>query len=240
MKLIIGLLLFSSHLSLQAQPIVAVVHASAKWDHQRRAKLANDWIVNWAQKSGIKRVFLTDGQDPQWYVEDDQAEIFDTDDGGHTLRVRESDLVLTGGYAYNCLQLALIDFLRNREFEPNEPFSIHLPMDAIYAPNFKLNNGAPILMSDKYIELQVASMLSYEQRLKISHSYDQYEPDFTSWALWGWSYSQDSLFAHHRLSLKEYTFEILFDGERTRKFGTGEKSVHLSFWTTSAKMALNL
>ncbi len=231
---LLSFLFFSSYGNAQT---LAITHAGFQWDESGKAKIGVDWVIGWAVSERKPIIYLKDGADPSWYTNyQNPTEVIDTPDGSHQFEVEDEALILVGGYMYNCLQISLIDFISFKDFSNEKGFTIHFPIDSIYAPGLSFDREA-VTVLDRVREFELAKILTYEERLRFNHSYQFYKPDLIDWALWGWSHRPGkSLFAHKQLSLDEFKFSLYVDEVIKKTIGTGAKEVHLKFWTSTHKM----
>ncbi|KHD87378.1 MAG: hypothetical protein OM95_14875 [Bdellovibrio sp. ArHS] len=123
--------------------MLIVVHASTQFDEKKSAAAGIDELVQEFKTTGRPVVYLVSEPSPlgsdHWYTADRSPDFEVFSEGGeHNLPVSADEVTIVGGFfgstdtMNGCHALAIKDAIRMHFEFSSKPFTVHLPMSAIY------------------------------------------------------------------------------------------------------------
>lgn len=140
---------------IDADAMLVVTHASARYDARLSTKRGVDDAVRFARARGLPVVYLEDGSPPELQLADDcrPDHWLYSENGELPIDFRASRVYVAGGHLEVCLANTLLDIMERWSKQPRRDLTITYFMDAIYS------NGKEIADSDPW-QRDFASFLS--------------------------------------------------------------------------------
>lgn len=230
--------------TLANNPLI-VVHASRSFDEEASAASGIDAVV--AEFKAQKRpvAYLINDQSPQgysdWYPGDRSPdyELFSAG-GEHNLPLQGDEVTIAGGFfgsydgARGCQTLATRDAVRMHFEVSDRPFTVFMPLRAIY-----------FYEDDAYTQKELLALdPKTASPAEIKKVFDNFEESFFLTDTFPTS-SEDAMGFGHPFTEQElnpgyhmgepvdtarYAFELFFDGVLVSKFGSGPRKVSLKLY----------
>jgi hypothetical protein len=191
-----------------------VTHASEEYDRDKTAKSGIDKIIAIFKTQGRPIIYLNDARTDmdysKWYTHELHPDYHIFSEGGeHNLPLRTSEVTVVGGFfgskdmARGCHALTLQDSIRMHFEMSNEPFSINLPLDAIYFYEEDLQQRDEMLAlnTDEF----TTDKLKERFKTFASHYFLQYDYDFAHYYVPPRSVAKE-IFRHRSTSTRKSRF----------------------------------
>lgn len=227
---------------LENNPLI-VVHATYFFDDAGTAKTGIDKTVSAFRQKGKSVIYLVSDQSGQgysdWYTGDrtPDYELFSAG-GEHNLPLAGGEVTIAGGFfgsydgARGCHALATRDAIRMHFELSDKPFTVNMPLEAIYFYEDDLPTKAELLSLDPRKDLEEKIRKSFERFAELFFLVDNFET--SEEAALGFAHPFNS--PDQNPSYKEgepvdtarYSFEIIFKGLSVSRFGKGSRKVVLN------------
>lgn len=140
---------------INADAMLVVTHASARYDARLSTKRGVDSAVKFAKSKGLPVLYLEDGSPAEFQLPDDcnPDHWLHSEEGELPVDFRGNQVYVAGGHLEVCLANTLVDVMDRWAKQPRRDLTITYFMDAIYS------NGKEVVDSDPW-QRDFASFLS--------------------------------------------------------------------------------
>jgi len=228
---------------LPDNPLI-VVHSSRIFDDKESARAGIDPVVAAFKEAGRPVIYLVNDQSVSgysaWYTADRSPdyEIFSAG-GENNLPLRADSVTIAGGFfgsydgARGCHTMAVRDAIRMHFEYSRRPFTVNIPIGAVYFYN-----------EDTGVREQILALPKAPSEAELRRVFEDFEENFFLSDNFTASTDDAITFGHpfpdpeanpaYRMGkpvdTARYAFEVFFNGIKVSKFGTGPRKVSLKLY----------